>query len=657
MLIALASSRPALAQDDDWTGGAGSPYWDAPKNWSGGLPVAADTVVIGSKFETNLRSGSSFTITGLQDAGPLDVTGGQLAVSGTGTITGTVSWTGGTLGGVAAGHTTFKSSLAISGNNTKLLSLGTFNTQGTTTWGGNTTAGGNTIEVYGPTINNTGTWLDTNAFSSSLVEICCAPTTQFNNLNTYTKTGDSVTTITAAFNNTGTVNVDAGTLSLASLSNFSGSTLTRGTYDIAGTLQFTGANIVTNDAAIELKGSSAKLLNSTNALAALANFRTNATGGSFDVTGGYDFKTLGAFTNNGVLSVGSGSTFTVNGALTNLSGTTLENGTYSVGGTFKAKGANIVTNDATLGLTSASAEFLNSSTNKSALSAFAHNATGATFSLAGGAAFTTAGSFTNAGNITIGTGSSFTTGSSGAFTQSAGKLTDDGLFASTSGITLTGGSLIGVGTIKGNLQSSGTITPGNSATSAGILTETGAYTQSASGNLDISIGGTTAGSKYDEFKATTAKLAGTLNVSLIDGFVPTVGSTFKIVGFNSESGQFSKVNGLAINNSEHFAISYQGTDVLLTAASGATASGAAASKSVTVPAATLRDASLDKFRSSVLFQDRGAQSRGSLIGGTTLTSRSPAIGRPREGGKLSRANFQFSVPGLFARPSFSMGVN
>ena len=67
----------------------------------------------------------------------------------------------------------------------------------------------------------------------------------------------------------------------------------------------------------------------------------------------------------------------------------------------------------------------------------------------------------------------------------------------------------------------------------------------------------------------TATLGGTLNISLINGFVPTIGSKFKIVDYTSESGQFATVNGLAINSSEHFAVAYQGADVLLTVVSGA----------------------------------------------------------------------------------------
>ena len=119
------------------------------------------------------------------------------------------------------------------------------------------------------------------------------------------------------------------------------------------------------------------------------------------------------------------------------------------------------------------------------------------------------------------------------FTQTAGTTTDSGTLAASGGVTLSGGSLFGTGTITGALQSSGIVTPGASATTTGILTETGAYTQSSAGSLDIGIAGKTAGTKYDVFDSTTAVLAGTLNLSELKGFVPTVGETFKILNFNS----------------------------------------------------------------------------------------------------------------------------
>jgi hypothetical protein len=372
------------------------------------------------------------------------------------------------------------------------------------------------------------------------------------------------------FTNNGTLNVGAGTkfeVNLAnSLTNFSGTTLTGGTYFDFGTLQFAGANIVTiaSGTSVFMSDTSAKIEDQTGAAVGLTNFATN--NGTFSIDGLFNFTTAGNFTNNGTLDVGGGTKFKVNGNLTNFSGTTLTGGTYNVTGTLQFNGANIVTNAANITLTGNGSKIADQS-NNNGLANFATN--NGTFALAVNRAFTTAGNFANAGTFTINTGSTFTLGGSGMFTQSGGTTTDNGsLSASSGGVSLNGGSLFGTGMITGALTSSsaGTITPGSS-TATGILKDTGAYSQN-SGTLDISINGTTAGTKYDQFNPTTATLSGTLNISRLATFVPAIGNTFKIMNFTSETGTFATVNGLPINNTEHFTIAYQGTDVLLTVVSG-----------------------------------------------------------------------------------------
>jgi hypothetical protein len=351
------------------------------------------------------------------------------------------------------------------------------------------------------------------------------------------------------------------------LTNFSGTTLTGGMYNMTGTLRFNGANIVTNAASITLSGTSSQIIDQFGNNG-LAGFATNASGASFTINNGRNFTTAGDFTNNGTLAVGSAtSTFKVNGNLTNFSGTTLTAGTYNLTGTMQFNGVNIVTNAANLTLTGASSQIIDQN-GMNGLANFATNASTGSFTINGNRSFTTAGSFTNAGLFTVASGSTFTVGGAGSLTQSGGTLTDDGTLSVGSLFNIQAGSLFGKGTVTGNVQSSGIVSPGDSSTATGILRDTGTYTQTSTGTLDISIGGTTAGTKYDELNPTSASLSGTLNISLINGFVPTIGSTFDIMNFNSASGTFATVNGLAINSSEHFSITYQGTDVLLTVVSG-----------------------------------------------------------------------------------------
>ena len=104
----------------------------------------------------------------------------------------------------------------------------------------------------------------------------------------------------------------------------------------------------------------------------------------------------------------------------------------------------------------------------------------------------------------------------------------------------SGDSLIGSGTLAANLVSSGTVSPGDSP---GNIAVQGDYTQSADGILDIELGGTTAGTEYDQLTVTgTATMAGTLNMSLIDGFIPQVGDSFTVLPYGSRSGGFNALN-------------------------------------------------------------------------------------------------------------------
>ena len=76
------------------------------------------------------------------------------------------------------------------------------------------------------------------------------------------------------------------------------------------------------------------------------------------------------------------------------------------------------------------------------------------------------------------------------------------------------------------------------------------------------------GTKYDQLKVTQgATLGGTLNIDL--GFTPTVGQQFTILTASSVSDTFATINGLAINGSEHFAVTYNAGSVVLTVVSGA----------------------------------------------------------------------------------------
>ena len=96
------------------------------------------------------------------------------------------------------------------------------------------------------------------------------------------------------------------------------------------------------------------------------------------------------------------------------------------------------------------------------------------------------------------------------------------------------------------------------------------YQQAASGTLAIDLGGTAPGSQYDQFTvAGSATLNGELALSLVNGFVPTIGTQFDVLNASSVGGTFATVTGTSINASEHFEVTYNGNEVLLTVVAGA----------------------------------------------------------------------------------------
>ena len=100
-------------------------------------------------------------------------------------------------------------------------------------------------------------------------------------------------------------------------------------------------------------------------------------------------------------------------------------------------------------------------------------------------------------------------------------------------------SLVGSGSILGSVTNSGTIAPGNSA---GLITVSGALTLLNSSVLNMELAGTNSGSLDQLFASGALTANGTLNVLLIDGFVPTAGDVFKLFDYGSVFGAFSVTN-------------------------------------------------------------------------------------------------------------------
>jgi T5SS/PEP-CTERM-associated repeat protein len=115
------------------------------------------------------------------------------------------------------------------------------------------------------------------------------------------------------------------------------------------------------------------------------------------------------------------------------------------------------------------------------------------------------------------------------------------------------GKITGDGTISGAVTNGGVVAPGSTI---GALHITGSYTQSAAGTLEIELAGTTPGTKFDRLVVSgSVTLGGTLNVALLNGFMPA-GASFDILDWGSLTGTFSSLqlptlpNGLQWNTSQ-----------------------------------------------------------------------------------------------------------
>jgi uncharacterized repeat protein (TIGR01451 family) len=177
--------------------------------------------------------------------------------------------------------------------------------------------------------------------------------------------------------------------------------------------------------------------------------------------------------------------------------------------------------------------------------------------------------FDNVGTVTV--NSSVASSISGNFTNQ-GTLNINGV-----SLTLTSGTSL-INAQGGVINASGTLTDSAASfTNNGILSIgtgvaaalkiSGAYTQTSTGALDVELGGTTAGTLFDQLNVTgSAVLGGTVNVSLINGFSPANMNSFKIMTYASASGMFLTYNGTNLQNGLILQPSQTSTYVILNAA-------------------------------------------------------------------------------------------
>ncbi|MFQ5628738.1 MAG: FG-GAP-like repeat-containing protein, partial [bacterium] len=150
------------------------------------------------------------------------------------------------------------------------------------------------------------------------------------------------------------------------------------------------------------------------------------------------------------------------------------------------------------------------------------------------------------------------------YTQIGGQTSlQGGELGSAAKVDIQGGGFSGTGVISGNVINAGQLDPGSPT---GVLEIKGDYTQAASGTLNIEIGGTAQGVDFDLLDVSgQVALNGTLNLSLLNGFMPVPGNSYLILRFGSRSGDFASINGLDISESLRLSTIYNANDLTLVA--------------------------------------------------------------------------------------------
>lgn len=273
-------------------GGVGDPTaWSNPLNWSGGVvPKQGDKAIFtgpGTMSFTSIVDAAYTSTIGQVDIDP--TWNGNLALDSALTVTGTLDSDSGSITG--AGPLVFNG--------------GTWTTlQGLVGTGGWTNTGVLTIDATAVDVAGTGTFVNSDVLSVH------AGTPLFH----------------ATFSNLSVVEVLNGELQLLGpFTNFSANTLTGGTYKLTGSLKFTGADIVTNSAVLELTGPASQIYDSFGN-DGLANLSKNASTGSLTLQDVRALKTIGNFTNDGLVQLKNAARFQVNGTYTQNSGMTALSG-------------------------------------------------------------------------------------------------------------------------------------------------------------------------------------------------------------------------------------------------------------------------------------------------------------------------------------------
>ncbi|MGK7941086.1 MAG: Ig-like domain-containing protein, partial [Crocosphaera sp.] len=150
------------------------------------------------------------------------------------------------------------------------------------------------------------------------------------------------------------------------------------------------------------------------------------------------------------------------------------------------------------------------------------------------------------------------------FTQDSGSFNLVGGNATINNANFNGGTFGGFGTLTGNINTSAILDIGEfNNTEYGQFIIDGNYTETNDAIIDIEIGGYTSGTEFDFLDIMgVANFDGTVNISLLDGFLPVLGDTFEIINFDSYTGALD-FTGLSINDELEFNVEYASDKITL----------------------------------------------------------------------------------------------
>ncbi|MFM6243108.1 MAG: Calx-beta domain-containing protein, partial [Dolichospermum sp.] len=365
----------------------------------------------------------------------------------------------------------------------------------------------------------------------------------FNNSGTFRKTNAGTAIVSVPFYNTGTVNVELGTLLL-----LGGGRSNGGIFNISrfGTL--------------ELKSAGATLTNNTYLLD--SNTQINGTG-TLMISGGFleldsdwtlPTTTINILRNAGIKSPGT---------ITNAAGLTIQGNAYlyaSLNNTGTIVQNLVLSNPSDRLSLNQSANINNSGIYEFQAGEIRNQVDSiGVFNNSGTFRKTSSGlsivsvPFYNTGTIesVMGTVSFYN-----SYTHNnANLILKSGNVSFTNPLTINGGNIEGNGNINATITNSGLLNPRYvSNTEFGRLTINGNYTETNNASINIQLGGNTAAVNFDQIDINgTANFDGTLNVSLLNGFTPTLGSTFDVLTYDALNSLSNlDFTGLDINSTLQF---------------------------------------------------------------------------------------------------------